>query len=161
MTLQWRHNKFDVGADHRRLDCLLNRLLSHRSKKTSKLRITYLCEGNHQWSVDSPHKGQVTRKMIPFDDVIMVLMHIASEVKSGPDASWDKGKLRVYSDMASKIAGNSIIYSIVFQANIKGKNVLLVLCDRNPPVDVGSPYKRPVMRKMCPCHDIIMNFYWS
>ena len=41
--------------------------------------------------------------------------------KSGPDASWDRGKLRGYSDMASKIAGNSIIYSIVFQANIKGK----------------------------------------
>ena len=29
--------------------------------------------GNHQWPVDSPHKGPVTRKMFPFDDVIMIL----------------------------------------------------------------------------------------
>ena len=26
----------------------------------------------HQWPVNSPHKGPVTRKMFPFDDVIMV-----------------------------------------------------------------------------------------
>ena len=26
--------------------------------------------GNHQWTVNSPHKGPVTRKMFPFDDVI-------------------------------------------------------------------------------------------
>ena len=28
--------------------------------------------GIHRWSVNSPHKGPVMRKMIPFDDVIMV-----------------------------------------------------------------------------------------
>ena len=28
--------------------------------------------GIHQWPVNSPHKGPVTRKMFPFDDVIMV-----------------------------------------------------------------------------------------
>ena len=27
--------------------------------------------GIHLWSVNSPHKGPVTRKMFPFDDVIM------------------------------------------------------------------------------------------
>ena len=27
--------------------------------------------GIHWWSVNSPHKGSVTRKMFPFDDVIM------------------------------------------------------------------------------------------
>ena len=27
--------------------------------------------GIHQWAVNSPHKGPVTRKMLPFDDVIM------------------------------------------------------------------------------------------
>ena len=25
----------------------------------------------HRWTVNSPHKGPVTRKMFPFDDVIM------------------------------------------------------------------------------------------
>ena len=27
--------------------------------------------GNHRWPVNFPHKGPVTRKMFPFDDVIM------------------------------------------------------------------------------------------
>ena len=40
-------------------------------KKTSKLRVTGLCVGNSPGPVNSPHKGPVTRKMIPFDDVIM------------------------------------------------------------------------------------------
>ena len=29
--------------------------------------------GIHRWTVDSPHKGAVTRKMFLFDDVIMIL----------------------------------------------------------------------------------------
>ena len=69
LTLQWRHNERNGVSNHRHLDCLLNRLFRRRSKNTSKLRVTGLCEG------DSPvycsHKGSVTRKMFPFDDVIM------------------------------------------------------------------------------------------
>ena len=37
--------------------------------KTSKLRVTGLSEGNSPVTGDSPHKGPVTRKMFPFDDV--------------------------------------------------------------------------------------------
>ena len=40
-------------------------------RKTSKLRVTGLCVGNSPEPVNSPHKGPVTRKMFPFDDVIM------------------------------------------------------------------------------------------
>ena len=32
--------------------------------------------GIHQWPVNSPHKGPVTRKMFPFDDVIMERTHL-------------------------------------------------------------------------------------
>ena len=46
MVLQWRHNERDGVSNHRRLDCPLNRLFRHRSKKTPKLRVTGLCEGN-------------------------------------------------------------------------------------------------------------------
>ena len=50
-----------------------NRLFRCRSKKkASKLRVTGLCEGNPP-VVDSPHKGPVTRKMLLFDGVIMLL----------------------------------------------------------------------------------------
>ena len=31
--------------------------------------------GSHRWLVNSPHKGPVTRKMFPFDDVIMLSKH--------------------------------------------------------------------------------------
>ena len=45
-SLQWHHNERDGVSNHRRLDCLLNRLFGRRSKNTSKLRVTGLCEGN-------------------------------------------------------------------------------------------------------------------
>ena len=60
-TLQWRHNERDGVTNHRCLGCLLNRLLSRKSKKTSKLRVTGLCEGNSP--VTGGHKGPVVPKM--------------------------------------------------------------------------------------------------
>ena len=45
-ALRWRHNGRDGVSNHRRLGCLLNHLFMRRSKKTSKLRVTGLCEGN-------------------------------------------------------------------------------------------------------------------
>ena len=66
--LHWRHN--DV-SNHQPHGCLLNRLSRRRSKKTSKLLVTGLCAGNSPGPVNSPHKRPVTRKMFPFDDVIM------------------------------------------------------------------------------------------
>ena len=53
-------------ASHLRFPCLLSRLFMRRSKKTPKLCVTGLSGG-----MDSLHRGPVTRKMIPFDDVIM------------------------------------------------------------------------------------------
>ena len=74
-TLHWRHNDHDSVSNHQPHGCLLNRLFRRRSKKTSKLRVTGLCVGNSPGPVNSPHKGPVTRKMFPFDDVIMESMH--------------------------------------------------------------------------------------
>ena len=71
-SLQWRHNGNDGVANIQRLDYSPNRLFRRRSKKTSKLRVTGLC-GIHRWPVSSPHKGPVTRKMFPFDDIIMMV----------------------------------------------------------------------------------------
>ena len=64
-SLRWRHNGHDGVSNHQPRHCLLNRLFGCRSKKTSKLRVTGLCAGK------SPHKWPVTRKIFPFDDVIM------------------------------------------------------------------------------------------
>ena len=70
-TLQWLHNDHDSVSNHQPHDCLLKHLFRRRSKTTSKLRVTGLCVGNSPGPVNSPHKGPVTRKMFPFDDVIM------------------------------------------------------------------------------------------
>ena len=45
-TLRWRHNGRDSVSNQQPHDCLVNRLFGRRSKKTSKLRVTGLCEGN-------------------------------------------------------------------------------------------------------------------
>ena len=46
LSLQWRHNERDGVSNQQRIDCLLNLLFRRRSKKTSKLHVTGLCEGN-------------------------------------------------------------------------------------------------------------------
>ena len=69
--LQGHHDEQDGVSNHRRLYCLLNRLFKRRLNKLSKLRVAGLREGNSRWPVNSPHWRPVTRKMSPFDDVIM------------------------------------------------------------------------------------------
>ena len=49
---RWRHNERDSVSNHQPDDCLLNRLFTRRSKKTSKLRVSSLCAGN------SPETGE-------------------------------------------------------------------------------------------------------
>ena len=52
--LQWRHNGREGVSNHRRIDRLLNSLFRRRSKKTSKLRVTGLREGNSPVTDDFP-----------------------------------------------------------------------------------------------------------
>ena len=56
ISLQWHHNGDDGVSNHQPHYCLLNRLFRRRTKKTPKL----------------PHKGPVTWKKFPFDDVIIL-----------------------------------------------------------------------------------------
>ena len=78
--LQWRHNERDGVSHHRRHVCLLNRLLRRKSKKTSKLRVTGLCEGNSPVTGEFPAHRPVTWKMFPFDDVTMLWQFITAVV---------------------------------------------------------------------------------
>ena len=71
LALHWRHNDHDGVSNHQPHHCLLILLFRVMSRKTSKFRVTGLCVGNSPEPVNSPHKGPVTRKMFPFDDVIM------------------------------------------------------------------------------------------
>ena len=71
LSLLWRHNGRDGVSNHQPHDCLLNRLFRRRSNKTSKRRVTGLCAGNSPVTGEFPAQRQVTRKISPFDDVIM------------------------------------------------------------------------------------------
>ena len=60
-------------VSHRCLQCYLNSLFRRRSKKTSKLRFTGLCEDNPRVTGGFP-KEPVMRKMFPFDGDGAIMM---------------------------------------------------------------------------------------
>ena len=70
-TLEWRHNGHDGVSNHQPHHYWIIRLFRRRAKKTPKLRVTGLCARNSLVTGEFPHKRPVTRKMFPFDDVIM------------------------------------------------------------------------------------------
>ena len=53
-TLHWRHTERNGVSNHQPHECLLNRLFRHRCKKTSKLCVTGLCEGNSPMTGEFP-----------------------------------------------------------------------------------------------------------
>ena len=48
-------------------------------KHQSSVSLAFV-RGSHRGRVNSPHKWPVTRKMFPFDDVIMILANIGSKL---------------------------------------------------------------------------------
>ena len=71
---QWRHDERNGASNHKPHDCLLKCLFRYRSKKTSKLRVAGLCEGNSPVTGEFPAQRADMRKIFPFDDVIMWYM---------------------------------------------------------------------------------------
>ena len=75
IPLQCRHNGCDSVSNHQPHHCLLNRLFWHRSKKTSKLRVTGLCVRN------SPVTGEFpAQKASNAENVSFGWRHHGSEV---------------------------------------------------------------------------------
>ena len=73
-SLQSRHNEQDGVSNHQPRNCLQNLLFRRKSKKTPKLRDTGLCMRNSPMTGEFPYKEPVTRKMLPFDGVIMFMV---------------------------------------------------------------------------------------
>ena len=69
ITLRWRHNGCDSVSNDQPRECLLRR--AHQRKHQSSASLAFV-RGIHRRPVNSPHKWPVTRKMFPFDDVIMI-----------------------------------------------------------------------------------------
>ena len=53
-SLRWHHNGRDSVSNRQSHECLLHRLFRLRSKKTSKFRVTGLCEGNSPMTGEFP-----------------------------------------------------------------------------------------------------------
>ena len=71
----WRQNERDCVPNHQYIDCLLNRLFRCKSKETSKLRVTGLCDGNTLVIDGFPsQRDSNAKKGLPFDDVIIIVM---------------------------------------------------------------------------------------
>ena len=70
--LRWRHNERDSVSNHQPHDCLLNRLFRPDQRNHQSSASLAFVWGIHRGPVNSPHKWPVTRKVFPFDDVIML-----------------------------------------------------------------------------------------
>ena len=71
-SLRWRQNGRDSVSNHQPHDCLLNRYSDVNQRKHQSSASLAFVRGIHRGPVNSPHKWPVTRKMFPFDDVIMI-----------------------------------------------------------------------------------------
>ena len=135
--IQWRHNDHDGVSNHQPRGCLLDRLFRRRSKKTSKLRVTGLCVGKSP----GPHKGPVTRKMFPFDDVIMKInpaMHTVALSILQVDGSYQP-ETTINLFMYSK---SQLYYLLIMTSSIGNILVLLALCVGNSPVNGEFPFTK-------------------
>ena len=98
--LQWCHNGRDSVPNHQPYDFLLNGLFKRRSKKISKLRVTGLCAFPRK-------KWPVTRKMFPFDDVIMQSGLSLWRSLLRPLSSWWRHHMEIFSMLLALWVGNS------------------------------------------------------
>ena len=83
---QWRHNERDGVSNHWRLDCLLNHFFRRRLKKTPKLRVTGLCEGNSQVTGEFPAQRASNAENVSLwwrHHGLEALLHVANPCPQG------------------------------------------------------------------------------
>ena len=96
ITSQWCHNERVGVSNHKRLDCLLNHLFRCRWKKTSKLCVTGLCEGNSQFPAQRAGNTE---------NVSIWWRHYERHMLSSPQANphrreWARERCRIISESA-------------------------------------------------------------
>ena len=86
--LQWRNNEPDGVWSHQPHDCLLKRsfkaFIQRKHQSSASLAFVW---GIHRWPVNSPHEWPVTRKMFPFDDVILGDVERSVHLNTAPPPS--------------------------------------------------------------------------
>ena len=117
--------------------------------------------GIRRGPVNSPHKGPVTRKKCPFDDVIM--RHISEfsvhASRYSPKKRRDNYSDYIMSAMASQITGVSIVFPTVCSGKDQRKHqssASLAFVRGIHRWPVNSPHNWPVTWKMLPFDDVVM-----
>ena len=149
-TLQWRHNEHGGVSNHRRLDCLVNRLFRRRSKKTLKLRVAGLCEEN-----PAVTGGVPSQRASKAENVSTWWRNHGLGLHVGFIHYTDV----TMSPMASQITCLGIVYSTIYSGADQRKlqsSASLAFVRRIHWGPVNSPHRRPVTRKMFPFDDVIM-----
>ena len=73
-ALLWRHNGRDGVSNHQPAIVYSTVYSDADQRKYKNSASLAFVRGIHRWPVNSPHKWPVTRKMFPFDDVIMCFL---------------------------------------------------------------------------------------
>ena len=120
--------------------------------------------GIHRSPVDSPHKGPVTRKMFPFDDVIMKATQEANGSAAIPwidsvttptyDRWPDTMSWAHYCGVSNHQTDDCLLNHLSRRRSKKTSKLRVVRGVYRSPVN--SPHKWPVTRKMFPFYDVIM-----
>ena len=69
-ALQWRHNEHNGVSNHGVLIVYLTFCSGADQRKHGSSALLAFVRRIYRWPGKSPHKGQVTQNMFPFDDVI-------------------------------------------------------------------------------------------
>ena len=133
-----------------------------RRKHQSSTSLAFV-RGIHQWRVNSPHKGPVTRKMFPFDDVIMKMPCIFTD-GFVQGVIWD-----LYTGICNDAnfavtggtRGHANRFTHTFKGYITGTGTYKLMKQSWWILAVDSPHKMPVVRKwfhvlksLWPCAEI-------
>ena len=169
-------------------DCLLNHLSRRRSRKNQSSASLAFVRGIHRGPVNSPHTWPVTRKMFPFDDVLMTssCTNTSKQKKCWKDAlrsqtCWYEKRSKPYSihfcritllwrhngcDSVSNHQPHDCLLNGLFGRRSKkhesSASLAFVRGSHRGPVN--SPHKWSATQKRFPFYDVIMrkwNWYFG
>ena len=142
--LHWLHNERDGVSNHQPYDCLLNHLFRRRSKKTTKLCVTGLCEGN------SPGTGEFPAQMASDSENVSIWWRHHSIVNL-------LFLVLFVPIIILPHQGHCFRFSPWWRHQMKTFFALLALCAGNSPVSDEFPTQRPATQSFDVFFDLGLN----
>ena len=115
--------------------CLNVCSVADQRKHQSPMSLAFV-RGIHRWQVNSPHKGPVTRKMFPFDDVIM---EWKSSGEMGPSTLRQPNLRKVDLPYLGKAEMKALLIDIHSSIKTIHQSVIDIMDIHNSSTDVYNP----------------------